>query len=235
MPESDDVSSEMEDMSPREGGNKKQKNDEGKATDTSPLAKTKEEWMYYIAKVALCAIEEVQNITGNVVLTTEPVVIDVDVMSKETIALTFRKYVQFIYSSCGTRPLNDDEKQANALFIITKPWAYMAKSENLINNFIILRNDRQSIEQNLISATDAEQRADFRKMSEEALHADAGTGFLIKMKDFTDKFPEEILLAAIRSAEKSLYEKSVANASGNRSTKAQKKTPPSIRCTHFKP
>ena len=37
MPESDDVSSEMEDMSPREGGNKKQKNDEGKATDNSPL------------------------------------------------------------------------------------------------------------------------------------------------------------------------------------------------------
>jgi hypothetical protein len=99
----------------------------------------------------------------------------------------------------------------------------MAKSENLINNFIVLRNDRESIEQNLISATDAEQKANYRRMSEEASHADAGTGFLIKMKDFKDKFPEEILLAAIRSAEKSLHDKSVSNASGNRATKTQRK------------
>jgi len=221
MPESDDVSSEMEDTV-REGGGKKQKNADGSATDTSSLAKTKEEWMYYIAKVALCAIEEIQNIPGNVVLTTEPMINNVAAMTKDTVLLIFRKYVQFIYSACGTRPPNDDENHANASFIITKPWAYMAKSDNIINNFIVLRNDREGIEQNLISTKDAEQRADFRRMREEASHADAGTGFLIKMKDFKDKFPEEILLAAIRSAEKSLHDKSVSNASGNRATKAQK-------------
>ena len=191
--------------------------------------------MNYIAKVTLCVIEEIQKTPGNVVLTTEPLITNVEAMPKDVILVTFRKYVQFIYAMGGTRPPNDEENLANAPFILTKPWAYLAKSENLINNFIVLRNDRSSIEQNLISAKDAEMQADYRRMSEEASHADAGTGFLIKMKEFTDKFPEEILLAAIRSAEKSLYDKSVSNASGNRSTKAQKKTPPSSRCAQCKP
>ena len=89
MPELEDMSSEM-DESAREGGGKKQKNADGSATDTSSLAKTKEEWMNYIAKVALCAIEEIQNIPGNVVLTTEPLITNVEAMPKDAILVTFR-------------------------------------------------------------------------------------------------------------------------------------------------
>lgn len=87
--------------------------------------------------MAPCAIKEVQNDMGNVVLTSEPLVENVDVMSKEAIAILFRKYVQFIYSMSGRDP-NEDEMKAEAQFIIVKPWAYMSKNENLVNNYIEL-------------------------------------------------------------------------------------------------
>jgi hypothetical protein len=183
-----------------------------------PLIQTKTEWMYYIAKVASCAIEEVQMTTGNMVLTTEPLITGVDAMNNESFIDLLKKYARFIYAINDRQP-NDEEMKADAPYIMVKPWVYVSKTENSINNFVELRNDKVSIEDSLISATTREEQANLIRMHNEAKHADAGTGFLIKMKDYSDKFPETTLLTASGSAERSLYGKAVSTASGNRNSR----------------
>jgi hypothetical protein len=146
------------------------------------------------------------------VLTTEPEVRDVDHMNEPTILATYRKYVQFLYASPGRNP-NPEEQKADNTYVEVRSWALVAKNENSINNYIEFRNDRRSIAENLVTATSAEEAAETRRMNEEAQHAEAGTGFLIQMQDFGDKLPEATVLAAIRMAEKTLFDKSVSNSS----------------------